>query len=71
MSADDDQIVDHAAMIFRDWETHMADVLVEAGVDRERGAEVATLVLAACEGPSSSAEPKGPSPRSTASKRRS
>jgi TetR/AcrR family transcriptional regulator, lmrAB and yxaGH operons repressor len=50
VSANDDAIVEHAAGIFRAWQTQVADVLVAAGVPAERGPALATMLLASCEG---------------------
>jgi TetR/AcrR family transcriptional regulator, lmrAB and yxaGH operons repressor len=50
VSAEDRAVVDRAAEVFRTWRTHLAAVLVAGGVEAVRGEDVATLVLAACEG---------------------
>jgi TetR/AcrR family transcriptional regulator, lmrAB and yxaGH operons repressor len=50
VSADDRTLVERAAEVFRTWRTHLADVLVAGGVDADRGQDLATLMLAACEG---------------------
>ena len=50
VSADDRNLIDEAALVFRTWQSHMTEVLVEGGVDPARGDDISTLALAACEG---------------------
>jgi AcrR family transcriptional regulator len=50
VSANDDEIIDRAAQVFRAWEDQLASVLVEAGVSEDEAASLGTLLIAACEG---------------------
>jgi AcrR family transcriptional regulator len=50
VSAEGRAVVERGADMFRSWRAQLADVLVAGGVDDDRGDDVATLVLAACEG---------------------
>lgn len=50
VSAGDAEIVDRAAGVFRSWQSQLASVLGEAGVDAEEAEELATVLVASCEG---------------------
>ena len=50
VAAETPDLVARAAKVFYDWRTHVAAQFQRVGVSPESAAEIATLLIAACEG---------------------
>ncbi|MFI5611744.1 TetR/AcrR family transcriptional regulator [Amycolatopsis sp. NPDC051903] len=50
VTADSEQIIDRAAVVFRRWRERLAQLLQEGGLDERHAAGCAALIIAACEG---------------------
>ncbi|HWC82951.1 MAG TPA: TetR/AcrR family transcriptional regulator [Pseudonocardiaceae bacterium] len=50
VSADDPELVERAAAVFRSWRERLGQALEEAGVDEGRARGLAVTIIAACEG---------------------
>jgi hypothetical protein len=50
VAGSDDDLLDHAGAIFRDWTVHLAGLLVDGGVPESSAQQLAVLIIAATEG---------------------
>jgi TetR/AcrR family transcriptional regulator, lmrAB and yxaGH operons repressor len=50
VTADSDEIIDRAAVVFRRWRGRLAELLAQGGLSESDAAGCAALIIAACEG---------------------
>ena len=50
VAGSDDDLLDHAGTIFRDWTVHLAGLLVDGGVAESSAQQLAVMIIAATEG---------------------
>jgi TetR/AcrR family transcriptional regulator, lmrAB and yxaGH operons repressor len=50
VAGSDDDLLDHAGTIFRDWTVHLAGLLVDGGVAENSAQQLAVMIIAATEG---------------------
>ena len=50
VAGSDDDLLDHAGAIFRDWTVHLAGLLVDGGVPESSSQQLAVMIIAATEG---------------------
>jgi TetR/AcrR family transcriptional regulator, lmrAB and yxaGH operons repressor len=50
VAGSDDDLLDHAGAIFRDWTDHLAGLLVDGGVAESSAQQLAVMIIAATEG---------------------